>query len=70
MNYRMIGKIVGHIMQVEAALMAVSALVALIYGEIDGLVAFLITIGILLVLGTLLSARRVDNKVIYAREGL
>lgn len=69
MNYRMIGKIVGHIMQVEAALMAVSALVALIYGEIDGLVAFLITIGILLVLGTLLSARRVDNKVIYAREG-
>lgn len=69
MNYWMIGKIVGHIMQVEAALMAVSALVALMYGEMDGLAAFLITIGVLLALGTLLGARRVNNKVIYAREG-
>lgn len=60
--------LLGRILTVEAALMAPSAVLAAVYGEGD-LTAFLITMGILAVIGIPLSIRKPANGAIYAREG-
>ena len=52
MNYKMMAYILGNIMQAEGLLMSISALLALYKGEINELRAFLITIILLLVIGT------------------
>ena len=54
MNYKMMAYILGNIMQAEGLLMSISALLALYKGEINELLAFLITIILLLVIGTAL----------------
>lgn len=69
MNYRMIGFVLGRILLVEAGLMAAPLLVTLLYGE-SAVAAFLIPIGLLLVLGLALGLRVPKDTTIYAREGL
>lgn len=69
MNYRMIGFVLGRILLVEAGLMAAPLIVTLLYGE-RAVAAFLIPIGLLLVLGLALGLRVPKDTTIYAREGL
>jgi len=68
MNRRMVFFILGRIMIVEAALMLLSVIVGLIYGEMATL-SFVIPIVSLVALGFLLSFKRPKNKEIFARDG-
>lgn len=68
MNYRMIAYLSGVIILIEAAFMALPALVALIYGEYSGM-SFLVTILAAVLLGGLLVCLRPKKKTMYAREG-
>ena len=69
MNRKMIFGTIGQIVKLEAALLLLPLSVALAYGESSAL-AFLITIGVALVVGFALSIPcRTDNHVIFAREG-
>lgn len=68
MNYAMIRYILGTILKAEALLMCLSALVSLWYREGDA-TAFLATILAAGGVGLLLSFRKPQNTVIYAREG-
>lgn len=69
MNYKMMAYILDNIMQAEGLLMSISALLALYKGEINELRAFLITIILLLVIGTAMKHFAPKNKRIYGREG-
>lgn len=69
MNYKLVIHILGKVLLLEAALMIPSLIVAFIYGEGDA-TAFLLTMGILLVVGFLLSIIKSDNKKMYARDGV
>ncbi|MFV0343262.1 MAG: TrkH family potassium uptake protein [Anaerocolumna sp.] len=69
MNYKIIVHILGKVLLLEAVLMVPSFIVALIYGEGDA-VSFLVSIGILLFTGFLLSLVKSDNKKMYARDGV
>ena len=68
MNYAMIRYILGTILKAEALLMCLPALVSLWYREGDA-TAFLATILAAGGVGLLLSFRKPQNTVIYAREG-
>lgn len=69
MNRRMVLNTVGNIILAEAALLLLPAIVSVIYLE-KCVWAFLITIGIALVLGcTLKFTSRPGSKLIYAKEG-
>ncbi len=68
MNYAMIRYILGTILKAEALLMCLPALVSLWYREGDT-TAFLATILAAGGVGLLLSFRKPQNTVIYAREG-
>ncbi len=68
MNYAMIFYLLGWSLYIEAALMLLPSLVAIIYRE-NTLTDFLIVIAICLVIGFLLTRHRPKNDVIYAREG-
>ena len=68
MNYSMIFFIIGWVFLIEAALMAPSALVALLYTE-QSIWAFAAAIGLCLLLGVPLVRKQPANKVFYAKEG-
>ncbi len=68
MNYSMLFYLFGWILNFEAIFLAVPALTALIYKESAGF-AFLITMGICLLIGLALTFRKPKNKTIYAKEG-
>lgn len=69
MNRRMVIYTIGQLIGVEAAVMMLPLCVSLIYGE-GSWKAFLITIGIAIVLSALgLLLSRPKNHVIYAKEG-
>ena len=76
MNKRMVTYVVGRILQIEAALLALPLLVSLIYIEADGekakkaLLAFAISAAISLAVGLLMTyVFGKNNKMIFAREG-
>ena len=69
MNYRMMTYILGNIMQAEGALMSFSVLLALYQAEWNELKVFLLTIALLLGLGTLAKRSAPKDKKIYGREG-
>lgn len=69
MNYKLVIHILGKVLLLEAVLMIPSLIVAFIYGEGDAL-SFIISIGILLAVGFLLSLIKSDNKKMYARDGV
>ena len=68
MNFSIIIYLLGWILNFESIFLAVPAITALIYGEKEGF-AFLITIGICLLLGLLITFRKPEKKSIYAKEG-
>ena len=68
MNYSMIFFIIGWVFIIEAALMAPSALVAVLYSE-RSIWAFAAAIGLCLLLGVPLVRKPPANKVFYAKEG-
>ena len=68
MNYRMIGHILSRILTVEAALLLLPLLVTLLYGE-TAVMAFCLTIVLLLAAALPLGVKRPADATIYAREG-
>ena len=68
MNYSMIFFIIGWVFIIEAALMAPSTLVAVLYSE-RSIWAFAAAIGLCLLLGVPLVRKQPANKVFYAKEG-
>ena len=69
MNRKMVYYLLGRIILLEAALLTLPFLIALIYWD-AGILPFLITIGLSLVIGGLLVRRyRGADQVIYAKEG-
>ena len=68
MNKSIILHILGWILNFEAAFMILPLIVSIIYGEKSGF-AFLITIGICLIIGIPLSIKKPKNRVFYAKEG-
>lgn len=68
MNKSIILHIIGWIITIEAGLMILPCIVALIYREQSGY-AFLITIGICLIIGIPLILRKPKNRVFFAKEG-
>ncbi len=69
MNYRMISYILGFVLKIEAALMGLSLMVALIYGE-QSAFAIGITMAITFVVGLALGWKKPHTKSIRVREGL
>ena len=68
MNKSIILHIIGWILTVEAALLALPAIVAVIYGEQSGF-AFLITIGLCLLIGVPLVLRMPKSNLFFSKEG-
>lgn len=69
MNKKMITYVMGRILMCEAALLLPPLVVALIYAE-NTLTSFLVTIGVTVACGLLLSLFKPKDKTIYARDGL
>jgi len=69
MNIRMILKILGFLLVIEAACMLPCLLVSLIYKEHD-FIAFAITIAVLLTAGVSLYSIRAKNTNLYSRDGV
>lgn len=68
MNYKMILYTIGNIFKLEALLLILPLVTSLIYRE-DTYLSFIIPMGILIVLGFLLSWKKPNNRTMYAREG-
>ena len=70
MNYQIIRNIIGKIMILLAMLMFLPLIVCVIYQEeLTNYVAFLIPIGLLLIIGVLFNLKKATNKKMLAREG-
>jgi len=69
MNFRVIAKYMGNILQLEGACMLPAVLVALIYNETESIIPFIATIAICAALGFLLTKTKQNNQGIYAKEG-
>ncbi len=67
MNYGMIRFVVGKMLLIEGFLMLFPALIALLYGEIEGVDFLFATL--ILILISLLFCKKPENSVIYAKEG-
>ena len=68
MNYSIIIYIIGVILKIEAAFMALPAVTALIYRETSG-IAFVITILLCLAVGFPLTRKKPTKKAFYTKEG-
>lgn len=69
MNYRLIARYIGHVLQIEAAFLVPSLLISLFSGERAATYAFLITIAATAAVGTALSLLRSDGGI-RVREGI
>lgn len=69
MNYRAVINILGKIMFIEGLLMILPLIVALIYGEYDTIISFVVPIIILLVVGIVFGVKSPKNKMLLAKEG-
>ena len=67
MSYRMVLRTTGAVMLIEAAVMAIMTLVSLLYRENP--LPFLITIGVLIILGIPLFRIKITQKSFFAKEG-
>lgn len=67
MNLRMIGFVLGRILLTEAGLLVLPLVTALLYGE--SLLPWLVTMGLLVLWGGLLSRHRPERTALYARDG-
>lgn len=69
MNFRVIAKYMGNILQLEGAFMLPAILVALIYKESESILPFILTIVLCEILGFILVKVKQNDKGIYAKEG-
>ena len=69
MNFRMVFKTVGRLLQVEELLMLLPMMVSLYYKE-KVEYAFFITIGLLVLTSLFMTVPKLKDKHVYAREGL
>ncbi len=69
MNFRVIAKYMGNILQLEGAFMLPAILVAIIYGESESILPFALTIAVCEALGFFLAKTQQNDKGIYAKEG-
>jgi hypothetical protein len=69
MNYGIIFNIAGRVVMVEAVLMLIPGIVALIYGEKNNAVIFFGCAFFSFVIGRLITLKKVKNNSFYAREG-
>ncbi len=70
MNYKMIGYLTGQMIRVLGILMLLPLIVSLIYQEPASRNAFAVTAIVLIVVGTLVTLKKPENKEIYTREGM
>ncbi len=71
MNRKMIVYVIGRILMLEGVLMCLPLLVSFLYGEgMSTKLAFIGTMGILFVLGGILSLKRPENDAVYIRDGI
>lgn len=68
MNMKSVSYILGWILNVEAALMGLPLVTALLYGETQG-IAFAVTMALCALVGFLLTHKRAASPHFYAREG-
>ncbi len=68
MNTSMIRIIIGHVMKIEAILLLLPCIVAVIYGEDQGLV-YLAVAAVSAVIGSLLTIKKPVDKTLYLKEG-
>lgn len=68
MNYKMISYNIGRILLIEAFLLALPAVCAIIYGE-DTTLSFALTIAMLTVTGLIAARKKPQKTSIYAKEG-
>lgn len=69
MNYRMISYLLGFVLKIEAALMGLSLMVALMYGE-SSAVSIGITMAVTFLIGLALGWKKPKSKSIRVKEGL
>lgn len=65
----MITYVLGSLLRIEGVLMSIPLVLSFVYGEGPAQKAFLITVLVCFVLGTLIRHREPENKSIYGREG-
>ena len=70
MNFNMIAYILGNIIRIEAALLAVPAFVSIWYQEVRAASEFVASIMACLMVGAVLVSLGPENKRIYGREGI
>lgn len=70
MNYSNITRILGKLFSIEALLMIPSLIVALVYKDQRDILSFVITMLILLALGTVMSLVKSEDKRLHAKEGM
>ncbi len=68
MNSSMIRVVLGHVLRIEALFLMLPCIVALIYGEENGLV-YLEVAGICALVGVLMTIRKPKDSAIYLKEG-
>ncbi len=69
MRYRQIVYILGMVLRFEALFLCLPLIVALCYGENQGLLCFAVTALVCFLTGFLLSIKRPQNNSLYARDG-
>lgn len=68
MNYGVVVYILGRILQAEGLFLVLPAIVGVVYGE-NTYISYLISVGICLFVGTLLSVKKPKNGGLYLKEG-
>ncbi|MCI8497045.1 MAG: TrkH family potassium uptake protein [Clostridiales bacterium] len=68
MNFSVMIKTLGWVITFEGIFLFLPCLVALIYGESEG-IAYLIVMGLCLLLGLILTRKKADKAAFYAKEG-
>ena len=69
MNYKMIVYVLGWVLKIEAASMAIPLICSLCYKDTDSVFMFLICMALCVIFGTFFSAVKPKNKAMYAKEG-
>lgn len=69
MNTSIIRYILGLVLKIEALLMLIPCIIALIYGEINGLIAYLSVLLICLFIGFIATYKKPESYVFYLKEG-
>ncbi len=70
MNYAIVTRVLGKLFSIEALLMIPSLIAAIVYKDQKDIMSFVYTMLILLVVGSLMSLVKPEDKRLHAREGM